>query len=37
MELSERTDKCSCGYTCDLDLNADRNILEEGLRIYIAS
>ena len=37
MALSERTYKCSCDYTCDRDLNAAKNILDEGLRMYKSS
>jgi putative transposase len=32
-ELSERVYHCDCGYTCDRDTHAARNILNEGLRI----
>ena len=34
MKLSERVYKCSCGNECDRDLNAAKNILKEGLRIF---
>ena len=34
MKLSERVYTCSCGNECDRDLNAAKNILKEGLRIF---
>ena len=33
MKLSDRVYQCSCGYVCDRDLNAAKNIREEGLRL----
>jgi len=33
LSLSERTYKCDCGYICDRDYNAAKNILSEGLRL----
>ena len=34
MPLTERTYRCTCGNVCDRDLNAAKNILKEGLRIF---
>ena len=33
LKLSDRVYKCSCGYVCDRDKNAAKNILREGMRI----
>ena len=34
MGLGERVYKCSCGHTMSRDLNAAKNILEEGLKLF---
>jgi len=36
MPLSERTFACVCGYECDRDLNAAKNIHTLGLREFEA-
>ena len=33
LPLSERTYRCECGFECDRDVNAARNILNEGIRL----
>lgn len=33
IKLTERVYKCSCGYVCDRDVNAAKNIRKEGLRL----
>lgn len=34
LQLNERTYKCECGYICDRDFNAAKNILREGLKLF---
>lgn len=33
LPLSERTYRCTCGFVCDRDVNAARNIMNEGIRL----
>ena len=36
MKLTDRKYKCACGYICDRDINAAKNIRREGIRLLMA-